>query len=123
MTRSKANSSPMQEMMYLKDSSVSETPMDRMMWSLQSSQPGFFRTLILVYILMATRRVVIVKHTACVTMSHEALEGGSIKLDVNPGGAGMAEKLPLSHHGRSYLSSRAIKIMFAAGMWNKQSMV
>ena len=40
---------------------------------------------------MATRTVATVKHTACVTISHEALEGGLTKLDVNPNGAGMAE--------------------------------
>ena len=61
------------------------------MQDLQSSQPEFFKTLILVYILMATIRVAIVKHTVCVTMSHDVLEGGSTKLDVKPGGGSMAE--------------------------------
>ena len=86
------------------------------MWSLQSSHPDFLRTLTLVYILMATRRVATGKHTACVTISHEALDGGLMKLEVNLGGAGIAEKFPLSHHGSSYRSSRGIRIMLAARM-------
>ncbi|KAL9064403.1 MAG: hypothetical protein Q9161_008915, partial [Pseudevernia consocians] len=56
------------------------------MCSSQSSQPGFFSTLNLVYILIATSRVASVKHTTWVTTSHEALEGGLRKLDVYPGG-------------------------------------
>ena len=57
------------------------------MWSLQSSQPGSLRTLILVYNLMVTRRVTAVKHTACVAISYGAFEGALTNLYANPEGS------------------------------------
>ena len=84
------------------------------MGSLQSSQPKFLRIVPLVYILIATTRVAIVKQSVCVTISQKALEGGSTKLEVKPDGAGITDRLPLSHHGTSCLSSRSIKSMLAA---------
>ena len=42
-----------------------------------------------------------------------------MKLDESPGGAGIAEKLPLSHQGSSYLSSRGIKVMLAGRIRSK----
>lgn len=37
-----------------------------------------------------------------------------MKLDVNPDGGGVADRLPLCHDASSNLSSRGIKIMLAA---------
>lgn len=81
--------------------------------SLQSSHPGLLKTLMLVYILITTRRFVTVKHTACVTMSHRPLDGRLTKLDGSPEGGGMADRLPVSHGGSPCLSLSGENIILA----------
>ena len=84
------------------------------MWSLKSSQPGFLRTLILVYNLMVTRRVTAVKHTACVAISNGAFEGVLTNLDANPEGNRHGGYTSFPHDGSLCLLSSSNKIMLAA---------